>query len=393
VTDRERILAAIRGEEVDRIAFVPRLEFWYRARKRSDNLPPEVRSLNLSEIVDYLGVGHYAVVPDFTAGKRETDMLDRALGIYNLPVLPYRVMLEEVDRQVTRSGRETVVEYHTPAGSLRTATTFTEEMLEAGASIAWVTEHAFRSSRDFAVVGHIFAHLRVEPQTEGYLALREEVGERGIVVAWASPAPCPLYHIMKELMPVEEFFYAMYDYPREMQELVEQMEPFYQQIKAIAADSPAEVVLLGANYDDMITPPPFFERHLLPPLRDDAEVLHRKGKLLMSHTDGENRRLLPWYLKAGFDIADSVCPYPMTSCRLEEILEAFADRITIWGGIPSILLCPSSTGEDEFRRFVGRVIERYGRARRLILGVSDMVTADADWSRLRYVADRVNEIR
>src|SRR5256885_15203654 len=73
-----------------------------------------------------------------------------------------------------------------------------------------------------------------------------------------------------------------------------------------------------------------FRKHILPPLRDYVGVLHRKGKYLMTHTDGENRLLLPLYQEAGFDIADSLCPYPMTRSSLEEIRAAFADRITIW---------------------------------------------------------------
>jgi hypothetical protein len=160
-------------------------------------------------------------------------------------------------------------------------------------------------------------------------------------------------------------------------------------MKEIAADSPAEIILLGANYDDSITYPRFFERHILPPLRDYAARLHVRGKYLMTHTDGENRRLLPLYVEAGFDIADSVCPYPMTQLRLEEIYAAFAGRITIWGGIPSTLLCRDSTSEEEFRRTIDELVARYPGQSRLILGVSDMVTADADWDRLCYITEKV----
>ena len=393
MTDRQRILAAVRGDIPDRLPWVPRLEFWYRARLRSGALPAELRSLSLPEIADRLGVGCYSVVPDFTDCPRETDMLDRALGIFNLPVLPYRVTLEDVDRRVLGHGRERVIEYHTPVGSIRTATVFTDEMLDGGASMSWITEHAIRKPRDFEVAGYIFSHLKVEPQPDGYLAKRRQVGDRGIVIGYTLGTAGPIQHIMKELMPLDQFFYALHDSPAAVERLAEQMQPFYQRIQEIAADSPAEVILLGGNYDDSITYPPFFEKYILQVLRDYAEVLHRKGKYLMTHTDGENRKLLPLYRAACFDIADSVCPYPMTSCRLEELREAFADRITIWGGIPSILLCSSSTSEEDFRRYIDDLIERYGRQSRFILGVSDMVTADCEWDRLQYITDKVAKIQ
>src|SRR5208337_3919166 len=133
MTDRRRILAAIRGEEPDRIPFQPRLEFWYRARRHSGTLPPELHGLSLQEIVDQLGVGFYFNQPDFTEYPGE-DMADRPLGIWRLPVLPYKVTREDVDRRVTHRSGETVVEYHTPLGTVRTRTTFTEEMLQAGVS-------------------------------------------------------------------------------------------------------------------------------------------------------------------------------------------------------------------------------------------------------------------
>jgi uroporphyrinogen-III decarboxylase len=388
MTDRERILAAIRGEVPDRLPWAPRLEFWHRARRRRGTLPADLRSLNLMEIADRLGVAYYQVIPDFTEAG-EMDMVDRGLGLFSLPVLVYETKLEGVERRVTRRGTETIVEYHTPVGSIRTATVYTEEMLDAGASTPWTTEHAIREPRDFETVGYIFSRLKVTPRYEGYLRRREEVGDRGIVVAYLGGAACPIHHIMKELMPVEKFFYAAHDYPEAIEKLAEQMEPFYEQMKQAAAGSPAEVVLLGANYDDSITYPPFFRKHILPALKDYAEVLHRKDKYLMTHTDGENRKLMPMYLEAGFDVADSVCPHPMTSLRLEDILEAFRDRIAIWGGIPAILLCESSASEADFRAFIDGVAERYGSASRFILGVSDMVTADAEWDRMQYITERV----
>jgi len=388
MNDQQRILAAIKGEPADRLVFVPRLEFWYRARRLNDSLPPELRSLTVMEIADRLGVGYYSNTPDYTDYSGD-ELVDRALGLANLSVLPYRVSLQDVERRVLSYGRRTVVEYRSPAGSIRTACEFTDEMIAAGASDPYMTEYAIRSVRDFDVVGYIFSHLKVEPEFSGYEAMRERVGDRGIVVGLASGHACPVQHILAQLMPMEEFFYALHDRPAAVEKLAEQMEPYYQAVKAIAADCSAEVVLLGSNYDESLTPPPFFRKYLLQPLREYAEVLHGRGKYLLTHTDGENRLLLPLYREAGFDIADSLCPYPMTRCRLDEIRNAFADQITIWGGIPSILLCPDKASFAEFKQFIDDLVTRYGHQSHLVLGVSDMVTADAEWDRVCYIADKV----
>jgi uroporphyrinogen-III decarboxylase len=266
---------------------------------------------------------------------------------------------------------------------------FTEEMLDAGASTAWISQHAIREPQDFDVVGYIFSHMKVKPRLEGYLARRAEVGEQGVAVGFIQGAASPIQLIMKELMVLEEFFYAFHDYPKKVFDLAEQIEPYFQQIQAIGADSPAEVLLLGANYDDSITHPAFFEKYILPSLSGYAQTLHQRGKFLMTHTDGENQKLFPLYQRADFDVADSVCPYPMTRCSLEETREKFGEHVTIWGGIPSTLLCLGSTPEDEFRRSVNETIERYAHATHFVLGVSDMVTADCEWDRLQYITDKI----
>ena len=388
MTYRERILTTIRGGIPDRIPWVPRLEFWYRSRLRTGTMPDELDGLSLREIADRLRVGFYASVPDFTERHEETDMADRALGIFNTPVLAHRVILEGIERCVTQSGRQTITEYHTPVGSVRTAEVFTEEMLAAGASVSWVSEHAIKKPSDFRAVTYIFSHLKVEPRS-GYVERRRTVGDRGVAVAYVIGTACPIHHIMKELMPLEEFFYGMHDCPEEIERLAAEMEPYYSQMKQLAADSEAEIVMLGGNYDDSITHPRFFEKYIFPVLRDYAAVLHARGKYLMTHTDGENRRLIPLYLRAGFDIADSLCPAPMTRMSLGEIRAALADRITIWGGIPSVLLCQHSCRDAAFREWIDNLIERYGHVSRLVLGVSDMVTADADWDRVEYITERV----
>ena len=67
-------------------------------------------------------------------------------------------------------------------------------------------------------------------------------------------------------------------------------------------------VLVGANFDDTITYPPFFRDHILPWLEEAASLLHAKGKLLLCHTDGENKGLMDFLRESGMDIADFRLP-------------------------------------------------------------------------------------
>jgi hypothetical protein len=78
MTHRERILAAIRGDVPDRLPWLPRLEFWYRAKLRDGTLPPEFRGLTLMEITYRLGIAYYAILGCRPKGKRRFRARDLA---------------------------------------------------------------------------------------------------------------------------------------------------------------------------------------------------------------------------------------------------------------------------------------------------------------------------
>lgn len=71
---------------------------------------------------------------------------------------------------------------------------------------------------------------------------------------------------------------------------------------------------------------------VVPWLHTWAGELHRRDKYLLTHTDRENSGLLQHYLKAQIDIADSICPKPMTRLTLKDVRDVFDGRITIMGG-------------------------------------------------------------
>jgi len=60
---RQRILNAIRGEPTGQIPWVPRLEFWHRARVRNGTIPADLRGMELSEIAHRIGAAVYARIP------------------------------------------------------------------------------------------------------------------------------------------------------------------------------------------------------------------------------------------------------------------------------------------------------------------------------------------
>ncbi len=390
MTPKERMLRAIRGEPTDRIPWAPRLDLWYKANRRAGTLPEKYRNASLQELTDDLGMGFHAVIPDFRDLHSPQDDIDRALGIYNLHTMPCRTVLENVSRKVRVSGDRTFVEYVTPLGSVNTTVLYDEGMRNAGITITHVETHAFKGVEDYAPLGYLFENARVEPNAEGYEAFAAGVAERGIAVGYITGAASPMHFILRELMPLELFFYEMYDHPDELAHLAQQVGVYYDRLPAVAASSPAEVLLLGANYDASVTYPPFFAEHIAPTLRSFADMLHQRGKYLLTHTDGENTGLLEHYVDSHIDVADSVCPAPMTKLTFKEVRDVFAGRITIMGGIPSVSLLPESMSDAEFEKFLDGFFEDIGRGDHLILGISDTTPPAADFDRILKIGKRVD---
>ena len=392
MTHKERMLRAARGEWADRLPFAPRLDLWYNANVLRGSLPAKYRrDAPLIEIADDIGFAHHRVIPEFMRVRMVDERTDRGLGLYSLDGFPYRVELTGVEREVRTEGDAAYVTYRTPVGSVSCKLSYTEEMRQAGASIAWLDEPVIKDAKDYPVVGYIFRNARVIPDYDGYRAYQARVGDRSFAVGYGMGSASPRHHMMKDLIEGTQFYYEMADHPKEMQQLSEDMTPFFESLVRVLADSPAEVVLMGANYDDTITYPPFFKEHILPWLQKWSEMLHAKGKLFLTHTDGENEGLLDLLPQCGIDVAESYCLVPMTKVSITAYKRAFGGKTTIFGGVPSVALLEESMSDAGFEAHMQRTFDEIAPGDRFILGVSDMVPPDAKWERLLRIGEMVEQ--
>jgi hypothetical protein len=388
VNHRDRMLATIRGEATDQIPWAPRMDLWQISQQIRGTLPDRFVGKNTVEIAIELGVACHSTGGDYTQ-KGGGDSTLRGFGLINHRDYPFRVSLPDFPIETGGDGENRQTLIKTPAGNVTTHLYQTAQMASDGISLPFFKSHAIESVDDFEAVALIFEHLEVIPTPEAYLSYHKRMGSQGVAVAMGLVAASPIHLMLHELIAMDKFFYLWADEQQAMRELAERMTPFYMAVLDVLADSDAEVVFWGANYDQDLTWPPFFAEEIAPWLKTASDRLHKAGKLLLTHTDGENRDLLPLYPRTGMDIADSVCPAPMTKCTLKEIREGMGDNITVWGGIPSIALLPSSMKDEEFDAYLDDLFESLGSGSKLILGVSDNVPPDADLNRLEEIKKRI----
>ncbi len=383
------MLATIRREPTDQIPWAPRMDLWWIAQRARETLPRSFEGLNTPQIADVLDVGCRVVRADYTTAQEPADFILRAFGMDNHPDLPYRVELGDLPVDFESDGHDFQTTIETPAGVLTTRLRHTMDMERDGISLPFVEAYPIKSSDDLAAVAAVFENLEIVPTVDAYHAFRASIGDRGLAVAGGPIAASPMHLIMHDMMPMVEFFYLYADSPPELHHLVDCMTPVFESILDAIMMCDCEVAFWGGNYDQNTTWPEFFQTEITPWLQRVAERVHDGGKFLLTHTDGENHRLLPLYPDCNFDIAESVCTHPMTHCTLADVLAGVGDRTTVWGGIPSIALLEHSMTDSALSEYLDELFASIGTGERLILGVADNVPPDAILDRLEMIRERV----
>jgi hypothetical protein len=390
MTWKQRILSRIYGESHGAPLFVPRLDIWYNANKSSGTLPDELSGFSLYEVTKYLGVGFHSVIPDFVRSSDKEALIHRGLGFYNNPDFPYYADFSRVGYNVEQTDNELKVIYHTGKGDVTTVIEYGENFLKSGMSIPAVIEHAIKEESDYYRLMEIFSKVNIVPTPERYNAYYDRIGDSGIAVCFISLACGPIGHIQRDLRRMDTFFYDLHDYPSTVERLGEVLGSIYNEMIHAAVQTKAETAIFGANYDDMITIRPLFEKYFMPWLRKAGNILHGYNKYLLTHTDGENADLMESYKKCDFDIADSITPAPMTKLSLKKYRDLFSDTVTIWGGIPSVIMLENSMIFQDFKDFIEKMMIDCVPYNNLIFSIADTCPPQAGFDRIQFLCERLH---
>ena len=391
ITPKQRILAAYRGEQVDVLPYVPRIDLWYLANRTNGTLPAQHAQRTQNEISRAEGWAlHHKYAYSCVGETLQDGLLHRGIGIYALrdTVVDF-VLPKDMEIVVHSEGELTTVQYRTPLGPLQCTIKYGPSMERLGISIPHITRHIIQGPEDYPAACWLFEHLDVVPNFDRFRSWAEdEMGEDGVPVAVVFHGASPMQQIQRDFIDATQFFIHYKDHQRELRRLVESMEPLYQKILAFSAASPADVAMWGVNFDDMLTYPPYFRDEIVPWIRRAADALAACGKMVMCHTDGENRGLMDLIRDSGMHIAESICPAPMTSVSLAEHYRHWSPRLTLMGGIPSTVVLPQ-TSEADFEAFMDEMFRAIGSGTRMVAGIADQVPPNAIFSRLQRIGERI----
>jgi hypothetical protein len=391
MTHRERMLATILRQPTDQIPWVPRLDLWYIAHRARGTLPPELRGLNTVQLAEAFDVACHSLRADFTLPRETTDFVLDGLGFESHSDFPFRVELRGLPITFEHNESRYTTKISTHCGDISWVMETTHEMQCEGIDSLFPLKFAMTSVDECDAIGNIFEHLEIVPTPQAYADYRRRIGERGLALASGPVAASPLHLLLHNVMPQETFLLAFHDSPEALLRLANRMEPCFEKMLDALMLCEAEVIFWGSNYDQSITWPGFFQGHIAPWLKRVSERCHSAGKILLTHADGENKKLLPLFPACGIDVAESVCPEPMTRCSLKELRDGMGPSTTIWRGLPAVAFLPTSMDRPGFETYIDKVFANLGTGEGLIFGVSDNVPPDADMARMKEMKQVIRD--
>lgn len=393
-SQRELAWMVLQGQMPPRLPFITRLEAWHRSHQRTQTLPPHMADWDLDRLHQEVGVGRLKFVNAYAFRLRGVEVRARFEGeeFYHA----YEPVIENFpsfwDIVSTTKAGITETDLITPKGTLHLRHGLLEEHVLCGLD-PYLQQHLISQPEDYAIAEFIIERMEFVPLFDAVQSWQEQIGEHGMVVPLLQRIP--FQQVLLEYLGEVNTFKALH-YERERVErllhlLDEQLLDILPRLAPLGAGAPegTPYVEFPDNLHGMMTSPPLFRKYCLEAYQKYTEILHRQGKKVGSHTDGDMRTLLSLLPESGLDVCESFSQQPLTSCPFEEAWQAFQKGPLIWGAIPSTWL-EEQTPQEEFEKNVEHLLSLIDRP--ILLGVVDLFMRHNSIERVAWIARKLKEM-
>ena len=324
MTGRERILAAIRHEEPDRVPVSPRVAAWLTAEYGDAELATMLEKLPDTDPMH--------IVSDGTPNT-----LESYPDAYDLPEV-------EVDQRRFREGDFLVVErtFRTPAGDLSDRTRIPPGGREYGISPNPIkTEYVVKGPEDLSALNYILH--RVNTNYDFLRDCRKQIGQRGVVLVGVRSA---LDHNAPwGLRGMENLMVDYYEDRPFFDRLIRIFhERSLEQVKA-ALEGGAEFIF-GSWYFNSLSAgwsPAIFSEVFAPQIRDHVELTHRYGAYYDYYDDGRLAGSMDAIADAGVDVLETCTPPPVGDFDLALAKRTIGRKTTLKGYVDLLYVVQRGT--------------------------------------------------
>lgn len=308
MTARERILAALQGEPVDKVPFT----HWHR---------------------------------HFPRGQTEREVRNRGMALcLRLPCFLETKPNVEVFQSSTYTGGVRLIKYtyHTPLGEVY-------ELRKAGIGYGegvWGRDYKgltpwrispekggrlIKTPEDYDTVKFMVEDTQYTPYCEALEDYNRYLGDDGLVIT--SLPYTPFQRMLIEWVGPTQLYRDYARHRDKVDELYQATAEKYREMYPIVADAPVEYVNFGDNIDAAMVSPPIFEKYHVPVYNELATILEGSEKILGSHMDGRLGPLANAIAKTKLNVIEAFTPPPMGDFAVDQALSLWKDK-SLWINYP-----------------------------------------------------------
>jgi len=350
MSGRERMLAALHRQPVDRIPWSPLLD-------------------------DYFLSSVPAGVP------REAFAFCRYIGsdIFEWHPTARRTIYRDVTISSHRDGDQVWTTIETPVGRLT-------ERRQVTPVTTFIVEPKIKSVADFGPYLYWVEHTEYQPDYESFLDVERRIGEDGLAIVSGPQSPAQ-FHIGED-MGLERFVYFVSDSPEELTAFLDAIHEKQKQAYRIAAESPAVAVLAPEDVSTSTMSPTLFVRFTRRYLNEYADIVHAAGKLFLAHMCGLLKGMAPYIADSRIDGIESLTPPTTGDLPVDQARAAWPGKVIIGGLEPKTLAMCS---EPEVRAHVVDTLSRAAPGDGFILSTGDATAHGTPVRNLMAVTEVVRE--
>lgn len=233
--------------------------------------------------------------------------------------------------------------------------------------------YLIKEIRELDVLKYILnhTHYQLNPQpVEKFLKETEGFGVCDLVIKRS-----PFGKLIHENLGFIETIYALEDETEVIEKFLEEQEACDWQLIELAAKSAGSLVIISDHADENLISPLQYKKYCMPYYKKVCDYLHRKGKYVSTHLDGNMKAYLDFIGDTGFHLLDGCTPAPMFNYEVEELRDAIQGKTHCYMGVPASLLT-NTANEREILEMGKRIVNAFNG--KVIVNIGDIVPINGD---------------
>jgi uroporphyrinogen decarboxylase len=361
MTSKQRMLAAIRHQEPDRVPVSPRMHLWsldeYGDHSWFRQLQLQ-REFGHDPFIDVYFQGPGYLRQPFSGDYRDLDGVSVDIKIENKGDF----------NQVKRC-------FHTPAGDLTDWIDLPYQNSRFGLSPSPVIqEHLVKGFEDVEKLRFILPDPR-KFVGSNFREMIEMIGDRGILeahpgIGMGGPA-------LSTVMGMENAMVSFYENRQLFDALLQIFHDYHQQVTRAMLEAGAPLIFMSWH-DYGVSggwSPKIWRTAFKPLIKENIELVHSYDALYNYFDNGAIMPLIPDLAEIGVDIVSTLCPTPVGDVDIAKVKKLIGDKVSLCGNVDAIWVVQKGTPE-QIREVVRETIRAAAPGGGFLLGNSDCFFMD-----------------